>query len=29
MKSGRPKEREQKVAELMDVFSRFAQIGGR
>jgi len=27
--SGRPKERRQKIAELMDVFSRFTQIGGR
>lgn len=27
--SGRPKERRQKVAELMEVFSRFAHIGGR
>jgi DNA-binding FrmR family transcriptional regulator len=27
--SGRPKERKQKIAELMDVFSRFTQIGGR
>lgn len=27
--SGRPKERQAKIAELMDVFSRFSQIGGR
>jgi len=27
--SGRPKERKQKVDELMEVFSRFAHIGGR
>ncbi len=27
--SGRPKDRKQKVAELMEVFSRFSQIGGR
>ena len=27
--SGRPKERKEKIAELMDVFSRFSQIGGR
>jgi CsoR family transcriptional regulator, copper-sensing transcriptional repressor len=27
--SGRPKERSEKVAELMEVFSRFSQIGGR
>jgi DNA-binding FrmR family transcriptional regulator len=27
--SGRPKDRDEKVAELMDVFSRFSGIGGR
>ncbi|MCU0669858.1 MAG: metal-sensitive transcriptional regulator [Myxococcota bacterium] len=27
--SGRPKERQEKIAELMEVFSRFTQIGGR
>jgi DNA-binding FrmR family transcriptional regulator len=27
--SGRPKERKQKVAELLDVFSKFGHIGGR
>jgi CsoR family transcriptional regulator, copper-sensing transcriptional repressor len=27
--TGRPKERSEKVAELMEVFSRFSQIGGR
>ena len=27
--SGRPKDRKEKVAELLEVFSRFAQIGGR
>jgi DNA-binding FrmR family transcriptional regulator len=27
--SGRPKERADKIAELMEVFSRFSQIGGR
>jgi DNA-binding FrmR family transcriptional regulator len=27
--SGRPKERAKKVAELMEVFSRFSEIGGR
>jgi DNA-binding FrmR family transcriptional regulator len=27
--SGRPKERTEKIAELMEVFSRFSQIGGR
>ena len=27
--SGRPKERKQKVDELMEVFARFARIGGR
>jgi DNA-binding FrmR family transcriptional regulator len=27
--SGRPKERQEKIAELMQVFSRFSQIGGR
>ena len=28
-KSGRPQDRKQKIAELMDVFSRFSKIGGR
>lgn len=27
--SGRPKDRKEKVAELMTVFSKFANIGGR
>jgi len=27
--SGRPKARKQRIAELMEVFSRFSQIGGR
>ncbi len=27
--SGRPKDRKEKIAELMEVFSRFSQIGGR
>jgi DNA-binding FrmR family transcriptional regulator len=27
--SGRPKERKEKIEELMEVFSRFAHIGGR
>ncbi len=27
--SGRPKERKKKVAELMEVFSKFSNIGGR
>lgn len=27
--SGRPKDRKEKVAELMTIFSRFAHIGGR
>jgi DNA-binding FrmR family transcriptional regulator len=27
--SGRPKERREKVAELMEVFSKLAHIGGR
>jgi CsoR family transcriptional regulator, copper-sensing transcriptional repressor len=27
--SGRPKERKEKIAELMQVFSRFSSIGGR
>jgi DNA-binding FrmR family transcriptional regulator len=27
--SGRPKERDEKLAELVEVFSRFAHIGGR
>ncbi len=27
--SGRPQDRKQKIAELMDVFSRFSKIGGR
>jgi DNA-binding FrmR family transcriptional regulator len=27
--SGRPKERDEKIAELMEVFSRFSGIGGR
>lgn len=29
LKSGKPKERERKIEELMEVFSRFAHIGGR
>ena len=29
MASGRPKERKEKVAELMEVFAKFAHIGGR
>jgi DNA-binding FrmR family transcriptional regulator len=29
MTSGRPKERSEKIAELMEVFSRFSGIGGR
>ena len=29
IESGRPKDRKEKVAELMDVFSKFAHIGGR
>lgn len=29
MRSGRAREREQKLSELIDVFSRFAHIGGR
>ena len=29
IESGRPKEREEKLAELIEVFSRFAHIGGR
>ena len=28
-RSGRPKERDEKLAELIEVFSRFAYIGGR
>ena len=28
-KSGRPQDRNQKIAELMDVFSRFSKIGSR
>jgi len=28
-KSGKPQDRKQKIAELMDVFSRFSKIGGR
>jgi DNA-binding FrmR family transcriptional regulator len=27
--SGRPKDRKEKVAELMEVFAKFAHIGGR
>lgn len=27
--SGRPKERKQKIAELVEVFSKFGHIGGR
>ena len=27
--SGRPRERREKIGELMDVFSKFAHIGGR
>ena len=27
--SGKPREREQKIAELMEVFAKFAHIGGR
>lgn len=27
--SGRPKERKQKIAELLEVFSKFGHIGGR
>lgn len=27
--SGRPKARDEKIGELMDVFSKFAHIGGR
>lgn len=27
--SGRPKERKEKVAELLEVFTKFAHIGGR
>ena len=27
--SGRARERNQKIAELMEVFSKFAHIGGR
>ncbi len=27
--SGRPRERNQKIEELLEVFSRFAHIGGR
>jgi DNA-binding FrmR family transcriptional regulator len=29
MRSGRTADRDQKVAELLDVFSRFTHIGGR
>jgi len=29
MASGRPKERQQKIAELLDVFARFASVGSR
>jgi DNA-binding FrmR family transcriptional regulator len=29
MRSGRAGERDQKIAELLEVFSRFAHIGGR
>lgn len=29
LKSGNAKERERKIEELMEVFSRFAHIGGR
>lgn len=27
--SGRPKERNEKIEEIMDVFSKFANVGGR
>ena len=27
--SGRPKERREKLDELMEIFSRFSQVGGR
>lgn len=27
--SGRPQDRQKKIAELMEVFSRFSKIGGR
>jgi DNA-binding FrmR family transcriptional regulator len=27
--SGRPKDRKEKIAELMEVFTKFAHIGGR
>ncbi len=27
--SGRPKERREKIAELMEIFAKFAHIGGR
>ena len=29
LRSGRPRERDEKLAELIEVFSRFAHIGGR
>jgi len=29
LRSGRPREREEKLSELIEVFSRFAHIGGR
>jgi DNA-binding FrmR family transcriptional regulator len=29
MASGRPKDRDEKISELMEVFSRFSHIGGR
>ena len=29
LRSGRPRDREEKLAELIEVFSRFAHIGGR
>ncbi len=29
IRSGRPRERDDKLAELIEVFSRFAHIGGR
>ena len=29
IESGRPKARKEKIAELMEVFSKFAHIGGR
>jgi DNA-binding FrmR family transcriptional regulator len=29
IRSGRPRDRDEKLAELIEVFSRFAHIGGR